>query len=669
MAAGGSLEETSMADDLIKDIFFSVLPRQWRGYEARPGQLQLATAASQAISQNLFLVAEAGTGTGKTLAYLVPLLRNLESSSRRAVVATATIALQEQIFAKDLPELTSVWPVEVKVALAKGKSQYLCRWRLGQAVQLGLGISAQEVDHLLAWARQTATGELNEVEGLNKNLLGQVCVDEGCIYPRCPLQDDCFWLQARRRLWQAQLVICNQHLLLSDIQVRQQTGGQSLVLPEHQILVVDEAHHLPGVAGEILTVRAQARKIRWLILEARRFSARGLSRGKLQELEAANLQFFASFRQPDKQDYLLSGTNPEQAAWLSDGLRWLREELASLTFAEEDTDQGARRERLEEQVESSRQTLAFVLDPPPGHISWVEADAEENGLPSLNATPIAVAGQLRQYLFNPLETAILTSATLAAGGSFTFFRRSAGLETAVELIVPSPFDFREQCLLYLPGNLPEPGSPDFYPQMVVLLEGILEASQGRALLLFTSFGGLNTVFNRLSGRVPYNLLRQGDRPKVSLLEAFRQDVHSVLLATTSFWEGVDVPGPALSCVVMDRLPFAVPTHPVYQARLAACREQGRDPFRHISLPEAAIKLKQGFGRLIRSRQDRGVVAIMDRRLRSRSYGRFLLASLPDCAVTSSLEDIRAFFAGDEDPVACENCQPESEPGGDTSCVS
>lgn len=644
-----------MADDFVKDIFISVLPQKWRGYEARPGQLQLAAAVWQALNQNHFLVAEAGTGTGKTLAYLVPLLQDLQTGSRRAVVATATIALQEQIYAKDLPELASVLPARVEVALAKGKSQYLCRWRLGQAVQVGLGISAREVDHLLAWVRQTKTGDLNEVEGLNKSLLGQVCVDEGCIYPRCPMQDNCFWLQARRRVWQAQLVICNQHLLLSDIQVRQQTGGQSSVLAEYQVLVVDEAHHLPEVAREILTTSVRARKISWLILEARRFSGYGLSRGKLQELEAANLEFFASFRPHDSEDYLMSGTNHNRAARLLDGLQWLQEELALLTFGEEEADLGERRERLREQVEFTCQTLAFVLNPPPGYISWVEAGEDESGLPSLNATPIAIDRQLRQYLFNPLEAAVLTSATLATGGSFNFFRQDAGLEKAAELIVPSPFAFRDQCLLFLPENLPEPGYPDFYPRMVELLVDILEASRGRALLLFTSFNGLTTVFNGLSGRVPYNLLRQGDAPKASLLETFRQDVHSVLLATTSFWEGVDVPGPALSCVVMDRLPFAVPTHPVYQARLAACREQGRDPFWQISLPEAAIRLKQGFGRLIRSRRDRGVVAIMDRRLLSRSYGRFLLASLPDCTVTSSLEDVRVFFANEKDPATCEKC--------------
>ncbi|TDA64495.1 MAG: ATP-dependent DNA helicase [Clostridia bacterium] len=637
----------SMPADLISHMFTSVLPQEWLGYEARPGQLQLAMAVSRALDQSHLLVAEAGTGTGKTLAYLVPLLRDLDAGSRRVVVATATIALQEQIFAKDLPQLAQVWPVAVKVALAKGKSQYLCRWRLGQMVQLGLGISPREVDHLLGWAHQTQTGDLNEVEGLSRNLLGHVCVDDGCIYPRCPLEENCFWLQARRRVWQAQLIICNQHLLLSDIQVRQQTGGQSSVLPEYQVLVVDEAHHLPGVASEILTIRAEARKVGWLILEARRFSGHGLARGKLQELEAANQQFFASFCSRGTEAYLLDSVNPNQADDLLDGLQWLWEELDSLVFGDAEADLSERRERLKEQVENLRQTIAFIFTSTPGYVSWVEAGG--NGLPSLNATPIAVAEHLRHHLFNSVEAALLTSATLATGGNFDYFKQNAGLETAVEVVVPSPFDFRRQCLLYLPRNLPEPESHDFYPQMVELLVDILEASRGRALLLFTSFRGLTAVFNGLSGRIPYHLLRQGDGAKASLLEAFRQDVHSVLLATASFWEGVDVPGPALSCVVMDRIPFAVPTHPVYQARLAAHRQQGKDPFWQVSLPEAAIKLKQGFGRLIRSRQDRGVVAIMDRRVFSRSYGNFLLASLPDCAVTSALEDVRAFFAGEGGP--------------------
>ncbi|MGB9887449.1 MAG: ATP-dependent DNA helicase [Moorellales bacterium] len=628
---------------------FVTLRQRWEGFEPRPGQRELASAVAAVLEQGGHLLAEAGTGTGKSLAYLVPLLSHLQSSSEKAVVSTGTIALQEQILRQDIPRLAALLSRPVEVVLVKGKRNYLCHWRLTRELEaLPARFREDGWPQLLAWAEQTATGDGAEIEGkVAPTIWARVAADETCLRPYCPYQDRCFFLRAREQAQKAQLLIANHHLYLSDLALRLSSDHEAAVLPEHAIAVFDEAHHLPDVASATLAVEVSPGAIATLTRSLHLLRLPGWEVRTGQEVEQAAAVFFASLTPAsgeEEEAWPLTAYPAELAEGLLTALRRLSLQIRDLPLEGVDLPRREAAARLAETADRLAENLSFILRREPGYVSWVRAEVEgARRRVSLVATPLEIGELLAEHLFGPLRATVLTSATLSVAGDFRFFRREVGLSGGAELRVGSPFSYREQCLLYTPADLPDPNHPEYYGLAAARIEELLALSRGRALVLFTSFRGLNTVYDYLRPRLSYPLYRQGELPRHHLLARFREEVSSVLLATASFWEGIDVPGETLSCLIIDRLPFEVPSHPVTRARLEQLRSAGGNPFWQYSLPRAVLRLTQGFGRLIRQRGDRGVVAILDPRLSSRTYGRRFLEALPSCPRTDRLEDVRRFF--------------------------
>lgn len=628
---------------------FAALAENLAGFELRESQRELAAAVARVLAEGGHLLAEAGTGTGKSFAYLIPLLAYAAERAEKVVVSTGTIALQEQIVFKDLPFLQKFMPRPPKAVLVKGKGHYLCRWRLARE-QADVGLFPDEGwPELLAWAKETRTGDVAEIEGrVSLSLWARVAADETCLRPYCPYQEECFFLAAREQAAQAQVLVLNHHLYLSDLKVRLDSGGEAALLPEHEVAVFDEAHHLPAVAADALTVEVSFSRFAALSRSLRLLGLPRLEAGLLQELESTAAAFFAALAPPageDEEAWMLTSYPVTLAETLRQRLRDLRRHLDELPLEKLELPLAEAAAKLAQEADKLAADLEFVLRGEEGYVSWAQATSDgQRRRVTLQATPLAVGGLLREHLFDRLRATVLTSATLSVAGDFSFFRRETGAPPGRELCLPSPFAFAEQCLLYTPTDLPDPNDPQFYAAAAPRIEKLLHLSRGRALVLFTSYRGLTQVYDYLAPRLPYPLYRQGELARHRLLNAFRQEVASVLLATASFWEGIDVPGEALSCLIIDRLPFAVPSHPVTRARLAAIRAAGGNDFAAYTLPLAVLKLKQGFGRLIRSRRDRGVVAILDRRLVLKAYGRRFLAALPPCPRTESLAEVGRFFA-------------------------
>jgi len=568
---------------------FAALARGWEEFEPRPGQEELASAVAAVLDRGGYLLAEAGTGIGKSLAYLVPLLCHLSGSTRKAVVSTGTIALQEQILRLDLPRLEGLLPRPVEVALVKGKRNYLCRWRLGREEEALPSLFRKAGwEELAAWARETHTGDVEEIEGrVDPDLWARVAADETCLRPYCPYQGECFLLRAREQAYRAQLLVVNHHLYLSDLRLRVASDEEAAVLPDHEIAVFDEAHHLPEVAAAALSVEVGAGRVAALVRNLFLLRLPGWQAPWGRELEETAAAFLAALGPPPGEEedaWPLSGYPSDLAQRLLELLRRLSGRIRELPLEGVDP---ARREaagKLAAEAERLASDLSFILRGEEGYVSWGQTTGHAPYRNRLLATPLAVGELLAEHLFSALRTAVLTSATLSVAGDFRFFRREVGLPPGPELCVASPFSYREQCLLYLPDDLPDPNQPDYYRLLAPRVGELIEVSRGRALVLFTSFRGLNLVYDYLRPRIRYPLYRQGELPRHSLLRTFREEVSSVLLATASFWEGIDVPGEALSCLIIDRLPFEVPTHPVTRARLEALRAAGGNAFNQYSLP-------------------------------------------------------------------------------------
>ncbi len=602
------------------------------GYEPRAEQGVLAGAVDAALAAREHLLAEAGTGTGKSLAYLIPALE----SGQRVVISTATKALQEQLLTKDVPVAAAALGREVDVAVLKGRQNYLCLNALQGFELLGGQLFPREsdaaaFDAMRPWIEATRTGDRAELDVEPPDAVWTEIAVGGdrCLGRRCAYAGVCWSEAARERAAGAELVVVNHALYFADLGLRSRDVPG--ILPEHDAVVFDEAHRLEESAASWLGGRIGGAVIQRLLRDADRAcrqSAVPAPARALDRVEAAGTRLLAAVSPPSGRRRLR-----EVPAEPAETLAVRLAELASaLDGGGDEVDAVARRA-----ARLSADTAACLEDDDGNRVIWAEPDL-------LAWAPVDVGVALSELLWDDGPTAVLVSATLTAGDEFGFVRNRLGLVEATELSVGSPYDFRSQALLYLPSDLPDPRSDGALDRVAEEVAALCRISAGRALVLTSSYRAMEAVARGVRGRVPYEVLVQGDAPRERLLERFRDQVASVLIATSTFWQGIDVPGESLSLLVIDKLPFSAPGDPLHEARCERIDALGGDWFREYALPSAVLQLRQGFGRLIRSHADRGVIAILDPRLRSKPYGRAFLESLPSCPVTGDRAAVADFFA-------------------------
>jgi ATP-dependent DNA helicase DinG len=657
-----------------------VLSKTHPAYEFRRGQLQMAQAVEEALEEKRHLIVEAGTGTGKTLAYLLPVIR----SGKRVIISTGTKNLQEQLFFKDVPALErALFPEgnrKLSVCYMKGRNNYLCRKKLydltGQPVLSGL----EEIEHyraIAAWEKTTRTGDRAELAELPEASAVWHKLDaraEACTGQKCSEFDRCFITEMRRRAAESDIIIVNHHLFFADLSIKLEADGapDAGVLPECGAVIFDEAHELEEIAGNYFGISVSNLRMDELtrdvehLLQREHLYTPQIS-GAIQSVRERSQLFFSllpanegRFAFDSRREFLEE--NGEEFLALNQSLYRLGAELEQLPQKPEEVFTLVRR------AQQLQVQLRFVMESEdPNTVFWIERrgfrgpggarrksssfTAEERTAGGrtnvfLQATPIEVGQILRECLWSKLETSVLTSATLAVGGGFDYIRQRLGLDHARELIVPSHFDYESQAILYVPPDLPDPRTPEFAAEAAGLVRRLLQITRGRAFVLFTSYKQMNEIYERLLGLLEYPMLKQGDAPKSALLEEFRLTPNAVLFGTSSFWQGVDVQGEQLSCVIIDRLPFAVPSDPVVAARVKAIDAGGGNAFFEYQVPSAVITLKQGFGRLIRSLHDRGLLALLDNRILKKSYGRVFVESLPRYSRTTELKKVEEFFGAD-----------------------
>ncbi len=613
-------------------------------YSFRPVQLEMALKVAQHLTLETPAVLESGTGTGKTVAYLLPLLL----TGQKSVVATGTKTLQDQILYKDLPFLLEYLNLPAKVVCMKGRQNYLCKMRVEQVAAQGRFRFKEDIrlfERILDWATRTESGDRSELTDMPDDYApwsDLTSSSENCLGQHCAFFNDCFITRMRRKAQAADLIIANHHLFFADLAVKRSNFGQ--VIPGFDLLVFDEAHLVESTATQYFGSQASNYRILGLCDDLRR----NLSEEKLRSsglvkeidgLKIASDTFFSAFRfmgtsdtrfriNPGMYDLRLQA----DYAFLDERLNNMHDRLKNLAAQSLDYEPFVNR------TMSIMDDLSRVVDlEDEAFVHWGEVRRRSV---FLHSTPLDISEQLKAELFAAHPGAIFTSATLSTAGSFNYMLGRLGFPEETECkSYASPFDYQQQLCLYIPSAMPEPNQSGYAEALEEQIFQLVQMASGRSLVLFTSYAMLNRIHEKLSKRLPFNILKQGDAPRGQLLERFREDVSSVLFATGSFWQGVDVMGEALSCVIIDKLPFEPPNDPIVEARIEYLRKQGRNPFAEFQIPTAVIQLKQGVGRLIRDVEDWGVAAIFDKRMLSKSYGRKFMKSLPPGRILHSLDKV------------------------------
>ncbi len=630
------------------ESFFSrngALSKVIAGYQPRAAQIEMAEAISNAIELKRHFIAEAGTGTGKTFAYLVPAI----FSGKKTIVSTGTKNLQDQLFNKDLPLIRKAVKTPFIAALLKGRSNYLCTLRLKNAMTSSLGFSKEDAAALAkikTWAKRTKTGDTSEMSGVSESdpvWYQATSSADNCLGQECSDYADCFLVKARKKALECDILVVNHHLLCADWSIRESGFGE--LLPNVDVVILDEAHQLADTASNFLGITIGSKPLLDLAQDALieyfkdatdlpelRRTAEELT----HQVKELRLTFGVELKRGDWREL---ETNPEIMTGLSTTQKNLQDLTAQLELASVKT-KGL--ENCFKRAETLLEQLTLVLKDNNGKwIRWYEIHRKSF---TLSRTPLDIANEFKLFMQQHKATWIFTSATLSVANKFDHFAQNLGLADADTASWNSPFDYASQSLFYHPKGLPHPSDSQFIPLILEFALPVLQASKGRAFFLFTSHRALKQAEQLLKHRLKYPLLVQGDRPKALLLEQFKKTGNAVLLGTSSFWEGVDVRGDALSCVIIDKLPFASPGDPVLKARLDAMTQQGKNPFFEYQVPAAVIALRQGIGRLIRDETDRGVLMVCDPRLLKRAYGQLFLDSVPPMRRSRELPDVQAFFA-------------------------
>ncbi len=694
------------------------LAQKLPGFTPRPQQIALAQAVNTALVQGRPCLAEAGTGVGKTLAYLVPLVRWLDKTRGKAIVSTHTLALQAQLIERDIPLLLAALPdLKIEAGALKGRGNFLCLQDLSAASGELWTQGDPQFRQIQRWANETDTGDVSELDFTFRDWHEIAANPDTCRQRECRFFDRCFYFKARKAAEDCNLLVVNHALFFADLRLRAANTGGPTLLPQYDAVVFDEAHHIDDMATRAFGLEWGSRRVPQLVAKARRLAEGAFDPMKLASLEALNQTLLDPFQGANvaeafTDEVLQSPRDREAFMGLRDDLcRSLESVAKDLNKFADIADDTVARDRAAglartavristELYQVTKETgSAIVADPSPAapaaatdenadaapeaapppaatpeYFRWFHARKLRTGqtMATLVKTPLDVSDTLREHLFSKTPRVVFASATLASSGGFGYLKERLGLcdapgitvsadasaggvEAPVEIVQGSPFDYERNALLYIPRHLTPNAGDDYANRLADEVLNLVEAAGGRTFALFTSHRMLKLVQERLWGQTDFPLFTQGEMPNARLVEAFKESGEGVLLGTSSFWEGVDVPGPALSCVIIDKLPFATPDSPVQRARESAVRARGGDAFRELSLPQAQIRLKQGVGRLLRSASDRGVIALLDARLWTKSYGRAFLSDLPPCPRTEQIEDVRTFFAQEKnakrDPVA------------------
>ncbi|MFN2501790.1 MAG: ATP-dependent DNA helicase [Pyrinomonadaceae bacterium] len=656
------LEPGPTSDGDLADRIFGpsgVVSQNHENYEYREGQIKMAEAIARAFVDKKHLIVEAGTGTGKTLAYLIPAINESIRSKTRIVISTGTKNLQEQLMEKDIPFLQKILPGKFSAAYMKGRSNYACIYRINKSDDQPILDGMDQVDHFREvrdWSRRTSTGDRAELRYLPENLGFWSRVNarsETCIGQKCPDFEPCFITRMRTGADNADIVIVNHHLFFADVNVRGNQFGR--VIPDYGAVIFDEAHLIEDIAADYFGFQVSNFRIDELTRDANELPINdALATSQIMKTSARitgfSEQFWSRFAQARAQEGRFplppdafstrSRSGEQRATPLGDAYHALDDQLSRLeTEIDVYSDQIPEAESVVRRIRQTRFDLDFIAKQADRNfVYWLERRGR--GI-FLQASPVDVSTLLQEKLFDKVDTCILTSATLSANGSFNFIRDRLGLSASKteSLIAPSSFDYEKQALIYLPKAMPDPRSPEFTQIAAAEIVRVLHVTQGHAFVLCTSNSSMAALYELVSSGIAYPCLLQGSMSKTGLLEQFRSTPNAVLFATSSFWQGVDVRGEQLSCVIIDKLPFAVPTDPVVAARSRFIDDNGGRSFFDYSVPQAVISLKQGVGRLIRSTTDRGVIAILDPRLRTKSYGRDFLSSLPRMRIVSDLSEV------------------------------